>query len=1258
MTANLRLLFAIPIFFIGFCGFSQEDYWQESNLKSTSVLTTAEKLSIKNPRVFKLQDNNFKEQLAKNKGTSKVDKVIYFPDELGKITGFKVEEATVFSPELAAKYPQIKSYKGTSVTNPNQQIRFSVSPDGVQSMMVDKNSEQSTFMQKTTDGSAYMVYARNGLDLADKQFVCETEDAISSSILAPQPSLVNMQVLKKYRVAISATGEYTQYHGGSVVNALAAINATLTRINMVFETDLAVTLELVANTDLVIYSDAASDPYSGNLNAQAQGIFSSVIGATNYDIGHLFNRANNAGDAGFIGSICRDAEKGSAFSSALVPEGDLFDIDFVAHEMGHQLGANHTWSFESEGTVVQAEPGSGTTIMGYAGIAGANNVAPNGQDYFHYYSIQQITTNLALTNCAVEVTLTNNPPVIDPLTNYTIPKGTAFVLSGNASDGDPGDVLTYTWEQIDDGVVTNTTFGPDNPSGANFRSQKPTTEPSRYFPKLSRVIQGNLTQSNPTINSAWETVSNVEREMNFALTVRDNNSDGGQVAAATLKVDVVNNSGTFSVLSQNTAVTYEAGSVQTLTWDVANTNKTPINTAEVDIYVSTDGGQTFPIIVAENIKNDGSHDILIPNEVTSQARLMVKASDNIFFAVNSANFSISTSPIVLNFSKLAYDVCQPNDLVIPFTYETDGAFSETVSLSLTGLPSGLSASFSPSTVTANNTNINLTVSNTNNTPVGAYALQVVATAASSTKQVPLQLGIYNSVFAPVVLTEPSDMATNTSIDQLFVWEEAPASTAYDIEIATDMAFTTMLISETVIFNTYRANGLLPETTYYWRVKPKNDCGEGQFSTPFSFTTPTISCMVKFADNLPITISASGTPTITSTISFTEDLPVAAINVDLNLSHSYLADLKITLTSPQGTKVVLVSNSCGENRNINATFDASAPSFVCGTTPTISGIVRPLGSLASFKGETSQGDWVLEIEDNAGGDGGALNSFGVRLCVEGQFRPDEDNDGVYDDGDDLCLGTALGQEVNTDGCPVYRFEPTNFSVSIQSESCRDNNDGALQIEAIVGLNYSVFITGNGVNISDSFTTNYTLNDLSAGEYTVCIRGTNGVITYEEYCFDVVITQPDELSVSANLIADGKEVRLVLAGALNYMVTLNGVPQQITQESLRLKLENGVNTLKVETDLACQGVYEETFIVADNPFLYPNPANSITNLFIGAEIYNAKVQIFAMNGSLVKEIIFSEEQRTTLPLVIDNLPIGIYLVKLSGSALQGTFKLIKE
>lgn len=220
--------------------------------------------------------------------------------------------------------------------------------------------------------------------------------------------------------------------------------------------------------------------------------------------------------------MCIDSRKGSAYSSALVPQGDIFDLDFVAHEMGHQFGANHTWSFESEGTLVQAEPGSGTTIMGYAGISGNNNVALNGDDYFHYYSIFQILEYIKTTSCAQEISLLNNPPEIVPTGDFTIPKSTAFRLKGNATDVDEADIITYNWEQINDGIVTHNTFGPTNLSGANFRSLKPTVTPTRYFPRLSSIVSGNLTQTNPNVNTTWETVSDVERELDFALTVRDN----------------------------------------------------------------------------------------------------------------------------------------------------------------------------------------------------------------------------------------------------------------------------------------------------------------------------------------------------------------------------------------------------------------------------------------------------------------------------------------------------------------------------------------------------------------------------------------------------------------------------------------------------------------------------------------------------------------------------------------------------------------
>jgi hypothetical protein len=304
-----------------------------------------------------------------------------------------------------------------------------------------------------------------------------------------------------------------------------------------------------------------------------------------------------------------------------------------------------------------------------------------------------------------------------------------------------------------------------------------------------------------------------------------------------------------------------------------------------------------------------------------------------------------------------------------------------------------------------------------------------------------------------------------------------------------------------------------------------------------------------------------------------------------------------------------------------------------------------------------GDWVLQINDNASGDGGSLNNFSLEICVEGMFRPDDDNDGVFDDGDDLCLGTAPGQEVNADGCPVYRFDSSNFSVSINSESCRANDDGSINVTAIAALNYTVVITGNGINSTGNFNNTYTLDSLQAGNYSVCITGTNGVVTYEEYCFDVVITQPDDLLVSSNLSANGKSVLLTLSGANNYTVTLNGEIVQINSSTVELTLKNGINTLKVQTDLPCQGIYEETIIVTDKPYLYPNPTDGSTKIFTGIENGNCVVGIYAINGRFIKEARY-QNSAIELDLNVNDLPQGVYIVKLKGENIKGTFKLIKK
>ncbi|WP_298484792.1 reprolysin-like metallopeptidase [uncultured Maribacter sp.] len=1257
MLTKLRLLFSITIVFLSFYGSAQSNYWKQEVSSNSIKKAYAKQYKVKKGKTFTFNASNFKSQLksgvhSKNNGIS-----IYLPNENGVQEAFLVKESSVLSPILATKYPNIKSYTGYSINNPQDKVRFSISHKGIQSMVVHGNKSGNTYIEHVK-GNTYVSYKRDKENKTEKDFICKTKASITNKSSSQALRPVDDQKLRKYRLAVSTTGEYTTFHGGTVTDALAAINATVTRLNQVFETDLAITLELVSNTDEVIYTDPETDPYDGNLNTQTQSTLSSIIEEENYDIGHLFHLDAANGNAGSIGSVCQDGKKGSAFSSHPNPTGDLFDLDYVAHEMGHQFGANHTWSHESEGTLVQVEPGSGTTIMGYAGIVGDNNVASNGDGYFHYWSIVQIVNYVKTTNCAVETDLTNLPPTITLTGNFTIPKSTPFVLTGNATDTDPTDVLTYTWEQIDNGVITQATFGPTSVSGANFRSQIPSTSPERYFPKLSSILTGQLTQTMPTINSAWETLSEVERELNFALTVRDNASGGGQVVTDLVEVSVSGNAGPFKVTSQTTNEVLKAGSTQTILWDVANTDKAPINTTKVDILLSTDGGLTYPITLSDDVVNDGEHKIIIPGVATTQARVMVKASNSIYFAINDTNFTIEESEVVLNFTNLEYEVCSPGDVTTTFNYETYLGFSEESTFSVTSPPPGLGITFSPETATLNDTEVTISFTNIGSLTPGTYPIEIVSTATTQTKTVVLELNIFDNSFNPVILQSPINGIEDTSKNITLEWESNPEYTSYDIEIATDDLFTTIIDSKTLISNTYSPLSLSYETTYYWRVKPKNVCGEGTFSEPFSFSTIKFSCKTKSAVGLPLEISAEGTPTVNSKISFFEDINLSDINVSLEIDHNYLSDIVVNLISPQGTKVALVSSSCGDLKNINATFDDDANSFTCGGNPAINGTVKPLGSLSSLIGESIKGDWTLQINDNASDDGGFLKAFYIEVCVEGEFRPDEDNDGVFDDGDDLCLGTPEGLEVDENGCTVYLFPNTNFAVSTQSEACRNSNDGQISIDATLPLEYTIVITGDTLNSTDNFNTNnYTLNNLSAGEYTICITGTDGNITYNEHCFTVSITEPEALNVSSKAAITKNTTTLFLSGSNLYNIELNGIVTQTTKSEIDITLKEGTNTLKVYTNIPCQGVHEENIFISSTAIMYPNPMTSIANLYIGTNLEEVAVKIFSNTGQLIKSKTYNYISNE-IELDLSSLPIGIYFVSYSSKDLKGTLKVIKQ
>ena len=1258
MVTKLRLVLPITILFFWFCSYGQSGYWQVTPPQEALLSSDLQRLDTDNLKFYSLDEEKIAKELRTLTYAKGNKAIIYLPDNTGKIIPFEVQETPVFSPGLSLKYPNIKSFSGISTQNKQDRVRFSFSHKGLEVMLIKKENNKNVFLEKTEQGkNNYVAYSRGKEDVSTDAFICSTKMMFEKSDPDLALKLVDDQTLRTYRIAVSATGEYTQFHGGTVADALAAINATLTRVNEVFVTNLAISLELVANNDLVIYTDPTIDPYQGNLNTEVQNTLTSIIGELNYDVGHLFNEDTNNGNAGFIGAVCKDNQKGSAFSSALNPQGDIFDLDYVSHELGHQFGANHTWSFESEGTGVQAEPASGSTIMGYAGIVSGENVQTNGDDYFHYNSIFQITEYIATTTCGVETVLSNVAPVIVAAGDYIIPKSTAFVLTADASDSDLGDVLTYSWEQIDNGVVTTATFGPQNPSGANFRSLAPTTSPERYFPRMSRVAQGLLTQINPATNSAWETVSDIERDLNFAVTVRDNVMTGGQITSDEVAIRVTNAAGPFVVTSQASAETYNAGTIQTVTWDVANTDIGPVNSQFVDIFISKDGGLTYPTRIAEKVANNGSHEVLLPGTATANGRFMVKAYENIFFAVNATDFLIEESPIVLNFEDLEYEVCQPLDEVIPFVYETYGGFNEAVVFSASGVPPGLGISFVPGTATANKTPIELTISNTTAVAEGTYPIIITASGTTFTKDIQLDLIVYDTIYPDVSLTTPSDTQVGVTLKPSLTWETPASNISFDVEIASDMGFATIVETATVIFKRYVPLNLLPETTYYWRIKPRSNCGEGTFGLPFSFTTLPVNCKTKGAKNLPISISSSGTPTVSTKIFVIDDLPITDLNVALNLEHTFLSDLIITIVSPSGTQVTLTSNSCAQFSNINAVFDDAAPAFVCNGDPGISGTIKPLGSLASLNGESSFGEWTLLVEDTATADGGRINGVTLEFCVEGVFRPDVDEDDVFDDGDDLCLGTPPDTEVNADGCPIYRFAPTNFIVEVESETCIVNNDGILNIDAVESLNYTITVVGNGVNESASFTDTYQRAGLASGTYDVCISGNDGINDFEEFCFEVVVTEPDPLQASLVVNQLSNEATLLLEGSILYNIEINGSLIQTTTSEYLLPLKNGLNIIKVSGSIVCQGTFEEKVFIGTEPVLYPNPFVDKISALMGTLDTEIEVSIYALTGRLLRSKKLQVDGGV-VEIDFDGLASGSYIITIKTENLNGSYKVIKK
>jgi len=582
----------------------------------------------------------------------------------GDFGNFRIVESPVMDPTLATRYPQIRTYLGQGIDDPTASARIDVTPKGFHAQVIGAGGTLFIDPFQPGDADHYIVYRKH--DHRGERGIClVTGQAVPEAKAGRAPgakAALQGEQLRTYRLAMAATGEYTTFHGGTVIDGLSAIVTTMNRVNGIYERELSVRMVLVANNDLLIYTNAGTDPYtntSSDLNAN-QSTIDAVIGSANYDIGHLVG--TGGGGIAQLAAVCGTG-KARGLTGSSAPVADGFDIDYVAHEMGHQFAGNHTFngsggscSGANRNASTAYEPGGGITIQAYAGICVGDDLQPNSEDFFHRASLDEMigfTTLAAGSTCGVLSGTGNTAPTVSTTPAFVIPGRTPFTLTATGSDGD-GDPLTYSWEQLDLGAANpEGVLSATSATGPMFRAFAPTSSPARTFPSWRYILQNAnavpATAPLPGTTSpafmAGEVLPNVSRVLSFDVTVRDNRAGGGGTAAASTLLTVNNASGPFAVTAPNTALSWAAGSAQTVTWNVANTASPPVSTANVRISLSLDGGNTWPVELAASTPNDGSHGVTLPAGLvaSTQARVRVEAVGNVYFDVSDTDFTVTSA---------------------------------------------------------------------------------------------------------------------------------------------------------------------------------------------------------------------------------------------------------------------------------------------------------------------------------------------------------------------------------------------------------------------------------------------------------------------------------------------------------------------------------------------------------------------------------------------------------------------------------------
>ncbi len=925
----------------------------------------------------------------------------------GSLSTFVVWLSPVMEKELSDRYPQIKSYKGYQLSNKGVVARFGVGPNGFHAAI--KSDDGTIYVDPYTlrNQQNYMSYfTSDHIDktLSDK-VLCGTTDEFQHENKGPKwgtetRNRSGKMELRVFRLALACTGEWGSVRG-SKESALAEMVTFIDRANLVFETEVALKLVLIGRNDELIFLNPDTDPYTDSdkgltILGQNGRILNNRIGVDSYEVGHVFSRCFDVGGVAG-GNICTSGKGAgvTCHNGNSVTNGIVLVFN---HEVGHQMTASHTFNRCGDtdqlalGTAV--EPGSGTTILSYAGACGSDNLGFPRDAYYHVASLEQI---LSFTNspssdaylCAEKVDINNFIPEITiPYENgFFIPKSTPFFLTASATD-ENNDPMTYIWEQFDN--LPSVPLGSPLGNCPLFRSVKDQTNPTRFFPNAQDLLAGRFT-------SPAELLPTYGRDLTFRFVVRDNNPLGNASVWEELKFKVAPNAGPFRLTSPFNNFRAKIGDAIKVTWDVSNTDIAPINCKEVDIYLSYNGSLDFKssnmILLAKSTLNDGEEDIIIPNKTTTNARIVIKATDNIFLTTSLFNSIIetpTTPSIFVDVAEPIQTTCLPNDVSYIFSTLGFGGLTEKIQFEvLSGLPTGAVATFTKEEVTAGEpTTLNIDLNNAKGTEDYKIIVRSYVPGFDTLDRT-IQLKTTGTNLSDISLQSPPNGINGLGPTQIYQWIEKADATEYTLEVATSPNFSpdNVVISHTQIGTSFPSNTFLDKATiYYWRVRSTNICSQGEWSEIYAFNTEALSCALIKSGNISINIPGNGLPTIEYPIDVTAEGIVSDVNIkNIKGDHLRVGDLVTYLVAPSGKEALIWSRKCNTISSFNVGVDDQSNNyFQCPIN--VGNIYRPEAPFSVFNGESIKGQWKLRIEDKAAGAGGKLTNLDLELCANIILNP--------------------------------------------------------------------------------------------------------------------------------------------------------------------------------------------------------------------------------------------------------------------------------